>query len=288
LGCALASSCILFILALREGIAPGLRAVLSVLPVVIWLVATAATAARITLHHLMTLFPAVIFVFFGVPELLERLKRRDGILEGILTTTVVFCIVLGAAVYRPGERVVFSVMLPAVPLVILLIAMERRVIFSYGGMSLMLAFFCGAAFVNGVEAWQNSIVKYKNYNAARIAFLEKHTTKGDAILFRDIGSLEHSGPLYFDRVFLVAKSPDDEERLVRQLRERGISRIYEWTTNPLSVRGFNPYGGDSPPAFPFPAGTKSCCSGSCREKYSYLVRLDTGEIPSNGIGRKGS
>jgi hypothetical protein len=118
-------------------------------------------------------------------------------------------------------------------------------------------------------------VKYKNYNAARITFMEKHTSKGDAILFRDIGSMEHSGPLFFDRVFLLAKSPGDEERLVRQLRERGIERIYEWTTNPLSVRGFNPYGGESPPAFPFPAGMKSCCSGSCREGSYYLVRLDT-------------
>jgi len=122
---------------------------------------------------------------------------------------------------------------------------------------------------------QDSFVKYKNYNAARIAFLEKHTLKGDAILFRDIGNMEHAGPLFFDRVFLLAKSPGDEERLVRQLRERGIERIYEWTTNPLNVRGFNPYGMERPPAFPFPAETKSCCSGSCREGSYYLVRLNT-------------
>jgi hypothetical protein len=223
----------------------------------------------------MTFFPAVIFVFYGIPGRLERLKGREITLEGILAATVVLCLVVGAAILRPGEWVVFTLWLPMVPLVILLIAMEGKFILAARGMVIILTFFCGVAFVNGAGESKDGILKYRDYNAARIAFLEKHTSKGEAILFRDIGSMEHSGPLFFDRIFLVMKGPDDEERLIRQLHERGIDIIYEWTTNPLSVRGFNPYGGEPPPAFPFPAGTKSCCSGSCREGSYYLVRLNT-------------
>ncbi len=288
LGGTLVVSCALFILSLREEIAAGLRAVLSVLPVVIFLVVIGATAARISLYHLMAFFPAVLFAFIGFPALLDRLKRRDGALEGILTASIVLCLLLGASILRPGEWVVLTVWIPMVPLAVLLIAMERKFIFASPGMVIILAFFCGVAFANGAGKSKDGILKYRDYNAARIAFLEKHTSKGEAILFRDIGSMEHSGPLFFDRIFLVMKGPDDEKRLIRQLHEHGIDIIYEWTNNPLSVSGFNPYGGDSPPAFPFPAGAKSCCSGTCREGSYFLVKLDTGEMPSSRIGRKGS
>ena len=78
--------------------------------------------------------------------------------------------------------------------------------------------------------------------------------------------MEHAGPLFFDRVFLVARNPGDQERLVRRLSERGIDGIYAWTVNPLGIEGFNPYGGETPPAFPLPPGSKSCCGGSCKGK----------------------
>ncbi|HOD35456.1 MAG TPA: hypothetical protein PLR20_07735 [Syntrophales bacterium] len=288
LGGALIASCVMYILSLREGFSAGLRAVLSVLTVVICLIAITATAARISLYHLLALFPAVLFVFFGVPALLERLKKREGTLEGILTATVVLCLVLGAAILRPGEWVVFTIWVPMIPLVILLIAMNREAVFVAEGMSLVLTFFIGVALVNGIQESRETVLKYRSYNAARIEFIARNTAAGDAVLFSDIGSRDHTGPLFFDRVFLVTKGPDDEERLVRRLHERGIDRIYEWTTNPMSVRGFNPYSGESPPAFPFPSGTKSCCSGNCREGSYFLVRLDARTHLSAGFGRKGS
>jgi hypothetical protein len=152
----------------------------------------------------------------------------------------------------------------------------------------VLAFFCGVAFVNGIQESKDRFLKYKDYNAARIAFLEKHTSADDAIVFGDAGSMEHAGPLFFDRVFLVAKSPGDQERFSRRLAERGIEKVYAWTTNPLSIKGFNPYGGESPPVFAIPQALQSCCSGSCRERNHYLVRLDTGTFQPAGDGRGGS
>ena len=289
LGGSLALSFVLIILSLREGIGPVRKAILSILSVILVFSAVLLTAARISISHLMALFPAVLFVFYGVPGRLERLKKGEGALEAILAATVVFCLVLGAAILRPGSWIVFSVWLPDGPFVILLIALERKVIFAARGMYLVLAFFCGVAFVNGIQESKDRILKYKDYNAARIAFLEKHTSAGDAILFLgDAGSMEHAGPLFFDRVFLVAKSPGDPERFARRLRERGIDRIYAWTVNPLGIKGFNPYGGEAPPAFPPPPGSKSCCGGSCKERNYYLVRLDTRAVLSTGAGRGGS
>jgi len=288
LGGSLALSFVLIILSLREGIGTIRKAILSNLSIVLVLSAVLLTAARISIALLMAVFPAVLFVFYGVPERLERLKKGEGTLEAILAATVVFCLVLGAAILRPGSWIVFSAWLPMVPFVILLIALERKVIFAARGMYIVLAFFCGVAFVNGIQESKDRILKYKDYNAARIAFLEKHTSAGDAILFGDNASMEHAGPLFFDRVFLAAKSPGDQERLVRRLRERGFDGIYLWTVNPFHIQRFNPYGGEVPPTFPFPPGSKSCCSGSCRERNYYLVRFDTRAVLSPGSGRGGS
>jgi hypothetical protein len=288
LGGSLALSFVLIILSLREGIGPVRKAILSILSVILVFSAVLLTAARISVSHLMALFPAVLFVFYDVPERIERMKTREGTLEAILAATVVVCLVLGAVILYPGEWIVLMAWLPIVPLVILLLAMERMIIFSTGGMYVVLAFFCGVAFINGIQESRDKILKYKDYNAARIVFLEKHTKEGDAILFHDTGSMEHAGPLFFDRVFLVAKSPRDPERVARLLGEKGVDRMYAWTPNPPGIKGFNPYGGEGPPAFPPPPGSKSCCGGSCKERNFYLVRLDTRAFLSSVAGRGGA
>ena len=183
LGGSLVLSFVLITLSLREGIGPVRKAVLSILSVILVFSAVLLTAARISIAHLMALFPAVLFVFYGVPGRLERLKKGEGALEAILAGSVVLCLVFGAAILRPGAWIVSSAWLPMVPAVILLISLERKTIFASRGMYLVLAFFCGVAFVNGIQESKDRILKYKDYNAARIAFLEKHTSAGDAILF---------------------------------------------------------------------------------------------------------
>jgi hypothetical protein len=288
LGGALVASTVLFIISGRERIGPVRKAILSILSLILAFGAVLVTAARFSVSHLMALFPAVLFVFYGIPGRAERLKEGKGTFEAVLAGTIILCLVLGAAILRPGEWIVWSAWLPTVPLVILLLALERERIFAQGGMYIVLAFFCGVALVNGIQESKDSFLKYKGYNAARIEFLERHSSAGDAILFGDTASMEHAGPLFFDRVFLVAKSPGDQERFARRLSERGIDRIYAWTLNPLSIKGFNPYRGESAPAFQLPSGSGSCCGGSSRERNFYLVRLDTRVMLSAGVGRGGS
>ena len=288
LGGALSLSLGLIVLSQREdAIGPVRRAVLLILSVIFAFGAVLLTAARFTVSHLMAFFPAVLFVFYGVPGRVERLRKGEGTLEGILAGSVVLCLVLGAVVLRTGSWIVFSVWLPMVSFVILLIALERKVIFAARGMYIVLAFFCGVAFVNGIEESRERILKYREYNAAYVAFLAGHTSAGDVVLFEDAGNMDHSGPLFFDRVFLVAKSPGDAERFARLLGEKGVDRLYAWTVNPLHIKGVNPYG-EFPPTFPFPLGSKSCCGGSCKERNYYLVRLDTRAIFSPGASREGS
>jgi hypothetical protein len=287
LGGSLSVSLALIALSRQEGIKPARKAILSVLSVILVIGAVLMSAARFSVPHLMAFFPAVLFAFYGIPEQLERMKRREGTLEAILRATIVVCLALGAAILRPGEWIVLTVWLATVPFVIVLLATERKRMFVSGGMYLVLAFFCGVAFVNGIQESKSRILEYREYNAARIAFLGKQTSQGDVILFSDTGSMEHAGPLFFDRVFLAVKNPGDPERFAGQLRGRGINRMYVWTSHRLGMRGLNPYGMDSPAAFPYPQGKGACCSGSCKERYFYLIRLDPRSLAPAGFGQGG-
>jgi len=288
LGGGLALSCALFILSRREGNGPFRKAVLSVLSIILLFGAVLTTAARITVSHLMALFPAVLFLFYGIPERLERLKKGEGTLEAILSAAVAVCLVLGAAVLQPGPRIALSLWLPLVPLVVVLLALERRTLFAAPGMCLVLAFFCGVAFVNGIGESKERVLQFREYNAARIAFLEKHTSPGDAVVFDDTGKMEHAGPLFFDRVFLVARSPGDQDRLFRTLTAGKVENAYAWTGNPMGLGGFNPYSMEKSPEFPPPPGAKSCCGGSCKGKKDYLVRVNTPALTAADAGRGGS
>jgi hypothetical protein len=247
------------------------------------------SAARITVFHLMAVFPAVLFAFYGLPNRTDRLLRGEGSLESILSWTVILCLILGAVIHRPDLKRVLAVWFPLVPFVILLLGAEHRRIFDDSkGMYVVLLFFCGVALMNSFQEARSDLWLYRDFNARRIEFLRQHTAAGDAVIFYDAASLEHACPLFFDRVFLMSNSPGDQERFARRLAERGIDRAYAWTLTPLRIKGFNPYREESLSAFTLSPGAESCSGGSCKERNVYLVRLDTRAVFSTGVGRGGS
>lgn len=272
----------------RKDLFPVQRAILTVLPVLLMFAAVLLSAARITVSHLMAVFPAVLFGFYGVPGRMDRLKRREETLGPILACTVILAVLCGAVIRRPDVSRVLEVWLSLVPFAVLLLGADHRRIFDSRGMYVVLLFFGGVALMNNVQGARTDLWMYKDYNARRIEFLEQNTKAGDAVVFYDAGSMGHAGPLFFERVFLLATRPGDEARMARTLAERGIEKAYVWSPNPLRVKGHNPY--DERPAAVFPSlgVQKSCCGGSCRAKDVYLVRVDTRSAPFAGFGRGGS
>ena len=170
LGGSLALSFVLIILSLREEIGPVRKAVLSFLPVILLLGVVLLTTARITVSHLMAVFfPAVLFVFYGVLRAARAAERGKGRWKEFFGHG--HCL-SGLRRRDPASRKsdVRSVWPPMVPFLILLIALERKVIFAARGMYIVLAFFCGVAFVNGIQESKDRILKYKDYNAAPSRF----------------------------------------------------------------------------------------------------------------------
>lgn len=243
-------------------------------PVILLLVIVPLTAARIALEPLVMLFPVFFFILWGLSS--ERIGERDGrnTLGAVTLLAVMIALFLAASLRSPHHIVTVSLAVTIVPVVIFFLGLAGNRLFESKGMIIVLAFVSVIASVNSLQEATDDVFKFTDYNTRRIEFLQRHTAAGDALIFRDTGSLEHSGPLFFDRIFFVARGPVDEQRMQERLRVRGIGRVYLWTAaSPMSIEGNDPYADGEIPRFPMlTSGTR--CRRACGGDFFYLIRLD--------------
>lgn len=230
----------------------------------------AALFSRIDRSDLLAFFPMVFLVFYGIGERLDHwLAAGEGSLGLVLTTTVFFCLAGGVIVTFRGAGPAGELLLPVVPCVVLLLGLERKWIFRYRGMYMILALFMLIGVVNGYAPAKNNYGA-SLYNADRVAFIRSNTADGDVIVFGDRGAMEHAGPLFFERVFLIAGREEGLRDIMGRLRDRGIDLFHLWTMDRFMVFRFgNPYSEDRKEVFPLPRG-----SGG-RSGFS-LIRVDVG------------
>ena len=230
----------------------------------------AVLSSRIELSDLLAFFPLVFLVFYGIGERLDHwLAAGEGSLGLVLTMTVFFCLAGGAIVMPGGAGPAGVLLLPVVPCVVLLVGLERERLFRYRGMYLILAFLVLIGVVNGYEPAKDSY-RASLYNAERVAFIRSNTADGDVVVFGDRGSMEHAGPLFFDRVFLIAGREEGMRTILGKLRDRGIHLCHLWTMDRSLVFRFgNPYSEDRRDVFPPPGW-------SGRSPGFSLIRLDVG------------
>jgi hypothetical protein len=123
-----------------------------------------------------------------------------------------------------------------IPFVILFVAQEEKMITSSKPMvatvvALLLFSACSSAYSVKSVTW-----RFKQYNDERIAFLKAQTKPGDIVLVDSQPRMEHSGPLFFERIFVVADSPCQLSRIETRLKEKQIAHVYLWSgSRSLSV-----------------------------------------------------
>jgi hypothetical protein len=161
-----------------------------------------------------------------------------------------------------------------VPFVILLIALERKVIFAARGMYIVLAFFCGVAFVNGIQESKDRILKYKDYNAARIAFLEKHTSAGEAILFGDAASMSTPAAV-LRQGFSCSQSPGIRSAWFCSSMNGVSTDSTRGRSARFTSRGSIPMEGRPRQPFPFRRGRSPAAAGLARKE----TTIWSGSIP---------
>ena len=178
---------------------------------------------------LFVAFPVVLFFFFALPQRIEGLLSGSLSLGNILFVTVTGFLLLVSYFFANNPDTSVRYCLPAIPLTIAFIAHEEKRISSTRPMvALAIALFIFSA---GYQAYalKTGIWKYKQYNAERIQFLKTATKPGDIIICDSQPRMEHSGPLFFERILMVAQNPDELSRYMRLLHEKGVTRAYVWT-----------------------------------------------------------
>jgi hypothetical protein len=228
------------------------------------------TSARMSLVPFILLFPALLFVFYGLPARLDEFREGKGPLGMLLVATVLLCLILVSSLRENATYYAFAFYLPVIPVAIAILGLERERIFVAPAVTGLLVLAVVVSIVGGYGEAKMDAMKFTDYNARRVAFLEQSTARGDVVVFTGDPLMEHAGPLFFDRVYLVVRQEGDFERMLKTLKMRGVSRLYLWSDNPSDVaRWGNPYDKGSYGTFPMP----SSCPYSCNSNF-YLVRVD--------------
>ncbi len=174
-------------------------------------------------------FPLVLLVFLAISERVEKLLSEPFSLGNILFITAIGFLFLVSWPFADGAAGSVAYCLPVVPFIIAIMAHEEKSIISAKPMvALVLALLVFSACYQAYT-FKRNIWNYKQYNAERIEFLKAATRSGDVIICDSQPLLEHSGPLFFERIFVVAESRCELLRYVRLLKEKGIAHAHLWT-----------------------------------------------------------
>ena len=234
--------------------------------------AVLVTSAYHSVVPFVLAFPAVLFAFTGFSSHFRESEKGHGSLELILAGTALFCLMLASSVVPPNAWTTLNACLPTVPVAILALGLSGAGVMNYGGMRAVLVFAAAIAFINGLEMAKTDYWPHTMYNARQVEFLKQETAEGDAIIFDNRGSMEHAGPLFFDRIFLVARG-GEVGPLLERLREKGVRQCHVWTRDTrLKFQLGNPYD-DQKALISTSLSVCGSCGGSCEGGFA-LVHVD--------------
>lgn len=155
-------------------------------------------------------------------------------IENILQMIVFGYILLFVLIYNnysmPQERF----FLPIMPLIFILLGIKMKYILEN---RTLLTFFILLGVSSLYSAFNSTkdTIYYCNNNQERVDFLEKNTQPGSVIVFQFSPLSEHSGALYFDRLFFDAFDLKELKDLEPMLKNCGIKEYYFMTSNGLPI-----------------------------------------------------
>jgi hypothetical protein len=266
---ALLVSAALLLLAEKRSLTSFLKSTTWFVVMLLFIGTLLAFSTRMPVIAFILPFPVLLFIFYGLSGRLDEFREGKGALGIFLTAVALLYLVLGLTM-QLTKLPLFPYVLPSlIPLVVVIMGLEQKRIFEKRAMVIHLVIAIAIAVSGGYDQAKNDFIKYTNYNAKRVAFIEEATAKGDVVVFKDSPSMEHAGPLFFDRVYLLAQQPGHFERIVKTLKDRGMSHVYLWSADLSDVsRWGNPYDKGTYRAFPMPSSCRSSCNNSF-----YLIRV---------------
>ena len=196
---------------------------------ILWLWVVIVLFEQSPIVSLILSFPAILLMFFGISERIERRKDKEMTLGNVILGTVVVFICLEAYFLFHNPDLTVRYCLPVIPFAIIFMAAEHERIFVGKPIYGVLIGFLLFSLIYGLYNFKNDIWRYKWYNWKRIEFLQKYTMVGDVVIFQNNRLMEHGGPLFFDRIYLVSDRPDELTKIFNLLKDRGVIHCYFWT-----------------------------------------------------------
>jgi hypothetical protein len=198
----------------------------------LWLGLEFSIFGRSPISNFFLSFPTVLLLFFGISKRIDELNRKDMTFGNVILGTVIFFIWLVSYFLFNNLDLSVRYCIPVIPFIIVFIASENKRIFITKSIYGVLVVFSIFSLSYAVYNFKSDIWKYKWFNAKRIEFLKKYTNDGDVVIFQHNRLMEHAGPLFFERIYLVSNEPDVLKKLFNFLKSKGITYCFVWTSDP--------------------------------------------------------
>jgi len=217
-------------------------------------------------------FPVILVLFLSSDDDATGSTPEDGAIlrEILLGMSFLFMALVAFFMGDMQPNVCFA--LPLFPLVVTVIGLDWEKIFT---VRLIVAVFAALVLFSAKSLFTSipkDLLSYKMYNAQRIDWLSEHTQTGDVIIFDNKPLMNHAGPLFFERVFVVENNPERLAVLLDLLKEKGLHRCFFQSSNTEQetvLRAFSP--AVTTEMMPLPQDCASSCSAGL---YLYRIPLN--------------
>jgi hypothetical protein len=175
-------------------------------------------------------FPLILVLFFdGGKTAVDLFSHKPELVHFLFGTVITFISVSAIMLYRNPDLSI-RYMLPVIPLVLIFLGLKSKEIIKFKPLYALVALFVLMGLVINSYKIKNSALQIKKDNAERVEFLKSHTSEKDVVIFEYNPLMEHCGPMYFERIFIVSKTGgNDLAEILSTLKLKGINYCYYWT-----------------------------------------------------------
>ena len=185
-------------------------------------------------------FPLIVVLFFDTGKITEDLLSHKPELDHLLFGLVIIYISMSAIMLYRNPDLTVRYMLAVVPVVLIFIGLRSGEIIKFKPLYVLVGILIIFSFFWNCDRLKNSVLQTKQYNADRVEFLEQKTREKDVIIFQLNPLMEHCGPLFFERIFMVSKNRGgDLPEILATLQKKEITHCYYWTRSGDFIKEFS-------------------------------------------------
>ncbi|NQT29980.1 MAG: hypothetical protein HQ596_05365 [Candidatus Saganbacteria bacterium] len=210
---------------------------------IIWLGFLLVFLNKSPVDTLFAQFPLCLLLFYNISGALnEEGHLKFNLANVVLGTFIIFVSLTALFGYNnPSHSIRY--LLPVIPLVFVFLAVKSESFTQNRGIYAMVILLVILSLLSTGFRLQTSILRYKFFNQKRHEFIADNTKSEEVIIFVGNPLMEHAGPLYFERKFMVINTGDEFTAATKKIKAKSIKNYYLYATgNPISKEWFSTRG----------------------------------------------